>query len=196
MIAGIDEAGRGAWVGNVVAAAVILPADYDLPLLSDSKKLSPKQRENLFSAIYEQAIAIGIGQMSAQDIDNLNILQATMQAMRQAALNLEDKNANPVQVAEFLIDGNRVPENLPAPARAIIGGDAKIAAISAASIIAKVTRDRQMLELGERYPHYGFAAHKGYGTAAHQKAIAKFGILPEHRRSYKPIKALLQDELF
>lgn len=186
MIAGVDEAGRGAWVGNVVAAAVILPPDYDLPYLSDSKKLSPKRREQLFAAIDEQALAWGYGEVSAATIDAINIHQAALLAMRLAldALALHPSLA--------LIDGKFVPPDLPYPARAIIDGDALEPAIAAASIMAKVLRDRQMIELDKQYPQYGFAAHKGYGTAQHSRALREHGIIAEHRRSYAPIKALLK----
>lgn len=187
MIAGVDEAGRGAWAGNVVAAAVILPPDYDLPYLNDSKKLSPKRREQLFHAIAEQALAWCYAQVSAAMIDQINIHQATLLAMRLAI----DALALPPQ--RILIDGKFLPPDLLYPAQAIIDGDALEPAIAAASIMAKVIRDRQLIELDKQYPQYGFAAHKGYGTAQHSRALREYGIIAEHRRSYAPIKALLRE---
>lgn len=186
MIAGVDEAGRGAWIGNVVAAAVILPNDYDLPDLTDSKKLSAAKRERLCAAIYEQAIAVACAWCSPEEIDQLNIHYATLCAMKKAVIALK------VAPTEILIDGKFAPE-LPFPTRTIIGGDALEPAISAASIVAKVTRDKQMIALDALYPDYGFAAHKGYGTQKHQQALRQFGVLPLHRRSYAPIAALLKN---
>ncbi len=184
-IAGVDEAGRGAWAGNVVAAAVVLPQNYDLPGLNDSKKLSPKRRELLFEAITTQAVCWAYGQMSAEEIDQVNIHQATLEAMRRAVLALTPR---PTQV---LVDGAFVPTLEGIPARAIVGGDASEAAIAAASIVAKVVRDRQLIELDKIYPQYGFASHKGYGTAKHSQALDAFGITPIHRKSYAPIKKRL-----
>lgn len=189
MIAGVDEAGRGAWAGNVVAAVVILPKDYDLPFLNDSKKLSPKRREQLFYAIDEQALCWRYAQISAEGIDKLNIHQATLLAMRMAV------NALALAPEQVLIDGAFVPTELHYPAQAIIDGDATEASIAAASIMAKVLRDRQCVALDKRYPQYGFASHKGYGTAKHRQALQQYGITPFHRQSYAPIKALLTQEL-
>lgn len=183
-VAGVDEAGRGALVGNVVAAAVILPATFNLPGLTDSKKLSARQREVLFDAITAQALAWCAAAASPAEIDAMNIHHATLLAMRRAVEGL----ATPPQ--SVLVDGKFTPE-LAMPARAIVGGDASEACIAAASIIAKVTRDRQMMELEARFPGYDFAAHKGYGTKAHLAALARLGATPEHRRSYAPVRAMM-----
>ncbi len=183
-IAGVDEAGRGALVGNVVAAAVILPARFDLPGLTDSKKLSARQREALFDAITAQALAWYAAAASPAEIDAMNIHHATLLAMRRA---VEGLAMSPQSV---LVDGKFTPD-LTMPARAIVGGDASEACIAAASIIAKVTRDRQMAELEARFPGYGFAAHKGYGTKAHLTALTRLGATPEHRRSYAPVRAVM-----
>ncbi|WP_298046734.1 ribonuclease HII [uncultured Cardiobacterium sp.] len=183
-VAGVDEAGRGALVGNVVAAAVILPETFNLPGLTDSKKLSARQREVLFDAITAQALAWCAAAASPAEIDAMNIHHATLLAMRRAVEGL----ATPPQ--SVLVDGKFTPE-LAMPARAIVGGDASEACIAAASIIAKVTRDRQMMELEARFPGYDFAAHKGYGTKAHLAALARLGATPEHRRSYAPVRAMM-----
>ena len=183
-VAGVDEAGRGALVGNVVAAAVILPAQFDLPGLTDSKKLSARQREVLFDAITAQALAWCAAVASPAEIDAMNIHHATLLAMRRA---VEGLAMSPQSV---LVDGKFTPD-LAMPARAIVGGDASEACIAAASIIAKVTRDRQMMELEARFPGYGFAAHKGYGTKAHLAALTRLGATPEHRRSYAPVRAVM-----
>ena len=183
-VAGVDEAGRGALVGNVVAAAVILPATFNLPSLTDSKKLSARQREVLFDAITAQALAWCAAAASPAEIDAMNIHHATLLAMRRAVEGLA------ISPQSVLVDGKFTPE-LAMPARAIVGGDASEACIAAASIIAKVTRDRQMAELEARFPGYGFAAHKGYGTKAHLAALARLGATPEHRRSYAPVRAVM-----
>ena len=183
-IAGVDEAGRGALVGNVVAAAVILPAQFDLPGLTDSKKLSARQREVLFEAITAQALAWCAAVASPAEIDAMNIHHATLLAMRRAVEGLA------ISPQSVLVDGKFTPE-LAMPVRAIVGGDASEACIAAASIIAKVTRDRQMMELEARFPGYGFAAHKGYGTKAHLAALTRLGATPEHRRSYAPVRAVM-----
>ena len=183
-VAGVDEAGRGALIGNVVAAAVILPATFNLPGLTDSKKLSARQREVLFDAITAQALAWCAAAASPAEIDAMNIHHATLLAMRRAVEGL----ATPPQ--SVLVDGKFTPD-LAMPARAIVGGDASEACIAAASIIAKVTRDRQMMELETRFPGYGFAAHKGYGTKAHLAALTRLGATPEHRRSYAPVRAVM-----
>ena len=188
LTAGVDEAGRGALVGNVVAAAVILPARFALPGLTDSKKLSARQREVLFDGITAQALAWCAAAASPAEIDTLNIHHATLLAMRRA---VEGLATAPQQV---LVDGKFTPA-LAMPARAIVGGDASEACIAAASIIAKVTRDRQMAELDARFPGYGFAAHKGYGTKAHLAALARLGATPDHRRSYAPVRAVLAGDL-
>lgn len=183
LVAGIDEAGRGALAGNVVAAAVILPAKFDLPGLTDSKKLSARQREALFNGITAQALAWCAAAASPAEIDAMNIHHATLLAMRRA---VEGLATTPQKV---LVDGKFTPE-LTMPAQAIIGGDASEACIAAASIIAKVTRDRQMPDLDARFPGYDFTAHKGYGTKAHLAALARFGATPEHRYSYAPVRTI------
>lgn len=183
-IAGVDEVGRGPLVGDVVTAAVILDPARPIPGLNDSKKLSEKKRDALFDIILEQALAVAVGRCSPQEIDELNILQATMVAMQRAVAAL------PIRPDCVLVDGNRVPV-LDVPAQAIVKGDALVAEISAASIIAKVTRDREMCELDALYPQYGFAQHKGYPTAAHLAALQQYGVLPEYRRSFRPVKQLL-----
>jgi ribonuclease HII len=179
---GIDEAGRGPWAGPVVAAAVVLDRNNIPPGLNDSKKLDQAKREALFGPIMQSA-GVGIGIVSAQQIDNLNILQATFLAMQQAFAQL----APAPSLA--LVDGNRAPP-FSIRTQTIIGGDSKCLSIAAASIIAKVTRDRLMKQLDAIHPGYGFAAHKGYGTAAHATALQSLGPCPEHRKSYKPVAAL------
>ena len=176
-VCGIDEAGRGPLAGPVCAAAVILPPDCDIPGLNDSKKLSEKKREALFQVIQEKALAFGIGWATAEEIDRVNILQATFLAMARAV------EALPAPADYALVDGNRMPP-LPIPGETIVKGDATSASIAAASILAKVSRDRLLRRLDEAHPEYGFAKHKGYGTQAHYEAIRKYGLLPEHRRSF------------
>lgn len=189
--AGVDEAGRGPLVGSVFAAAVVLPPDYDLPGLTDSKKLSEKKRDELAVRIKQQAVAWCVASASVAEIAELNILHATMLAMTRAVRGL---NVKPVKV---WIDGNRVPENLGVDAEAVVKGDSKIIEISAASVLAKTARDAEMYALAERYPQYGFDKHKGYGTAAHLAALQEFGVLAEHRCDFAPIHALLaQGRLF
>jgi ribonuclease HII len=183
MIAGVDEAGRGPWAGPVVAAAVIL-RDVVPPGLDDSKKLSAARREALFAALQASDALIGVGEASVAEIDALNILQATHLAMTRAVSAL---GTAPLLV---LVDGNRLPK-WPWPSRAIIGGDASEACIAAASIIAKVTRDRLMAALDRAWPAYGWARNQGYGTAAHAAALAAFGACPHHRTSFKPVKAAI-----
>ncbi len=183
LVCGIDEAGRGPWAGPVVAAAVIFDPRRIPKGLNDSKKLSEASREELYSEITAVA-QVGTGIVSVQMIDNVNILQATFTAMCRAVANL----ATPPTLA--LVDGNRAPD-LPCAVRTIISGDAKSVSIAAASIIAKVTRDRMMVELDEVFPAYGFAAHKGYGTAAHAAALAEHGPCAAHRVSFSPIRSIL-----
>ncbi len=176
-VCGIDEAGRGPLAGPVCAAAVILPLDCRIDGLNDSKKLTEKKREQLFDVIRERALAFGIGWATAGEIDEINILQATFLAMARAYASLENG-------ADWaLVDGNRMPP-LPIPGEAVVKGDAQCASIAAASILAKVSRDRVLKELDLRYPQYGFAKHKGYGTKAHYEAIKRYGILPEHRKTF------------
>ena len=184
--AGVDEAGRGPLVGSVFAAAVILPEQYDLPHLNDSKKLSEKQRDALAILIKEQAIDYAIASANCEEILQLNILHATMLAMKRA---IEMLSVTPDKI---LIDGNRIPKNLSYPAEAIVGGDAKVPAISAASILAKTARDAQMYALHEQFPQYGFHQHKGYGTKSHLAAIEQYGIIAEHRRDFAPIKRWIE----
>ena len=176
-ICGVDEAGRGPLAGPVCAAAVILPEHLQIPGLNDSKKLSDKKRRELFPIIKEQAIAYGIAFASVEEIDEINILQATFLAMERAVEQLNGQ-------ADFaLIDGNREPK-LDIESMAVVKGDSRSASIAAASILAKVTRDDYIEELASRYPQYGFEVHKGYGTKRHYQAIEQFGMCPAHRRSF------------
>ena len=184
LLAGVDEAGRGPLAGPVVAAAVILDDARPIAGLADSKALKPARREQLYDEIRAHALCVSVAWASVQEIDRLNILQATLLAMRRAVLGLRLKPAR-VQV-----DGNRLPL-LDVPAEAVVRGDACVPAISAASILAKVTRDRWCQQLHDQYPHYGFAGHKGYGTAAHLDALARHGACPEHRRSFAPVARAL-----
>ncbi len=182
LVAGVDEAGRGPLAGPVVAAAVILDDLAPIKGLADSKVLSPRRREKLFDEIRARALCVSIAQAEAAEIDELNILQATLLAMQRAVAGLR------LPPHRVVVDGNRLPQ-LPMPAAAIVKGDAKVAAISAASILAKVHRDRLCQAMHERWPQYGFAGHKGYPTAEHLKALAERGPCPEHRRSYAPVRA-------
>ena len=177
VICGIDEAGRGPLAGPVCAAAVILPAHLDLPGLTDSKKLTDKRRRELFPLIKEQALTYGIGLASEQEIDEINILQATFLAMERA---LEQLSVKPDLV---LIDGNR-EKDLGIPVKTVVKGDSLSANIAAASILAKVTRDDMMLEIAKQYPEYGFDIHKGYGTKAHYEALRAHGASPVHRNTF------------
>ncbi len=188
-VCGVDEAGRGPLVGAVVAGAVVLDPNNPISGLKDSKKLTPAKRDFLYEQIIEKAKAWGVGQASPAEIDDINILQATMLAMQRAVEDLTTRlGAWPDKA---LIDGNRCPE-LPIPSEAIIKGDAKEPAISAASIIAKVTRDRQMQVLDKLHPQYGFAQHMGYPTEAHFAALKEFGACDEHRRSFSPVRKVLE----
>ncbi len=186
LVAGVDEAGRGPLAGPVVAAAVILDDLQPIRGLADSKALTAKRRERLYDEIRARALCCSVAQASVDEIDRLNILQATMLAMRRAVDGLR------LPPHRVVVDGNRVPV-LPMPVEAIVKGDAKVAAISAASILAKVTRDRLCAELHERFPHYGFDGHKGYPTPEHLAALREHGPCPEHRRSYAPVRACLGD---
>ena len=186
LIAGVDEAGRGPLVGSVFAAAVILPPDYDLPGLTDSKKLSEKKRDSLAAAIKEQALAWHIAEASVAEIAELNILHATMLAMKRAI------NGLACVPDKVLIDGNRIPRDLAVNAEAVIKGDSSVVQISAASVLAKTARDAQMYVLAERFPQYGFEKHKGYGTAMHLAALQQYGALPEHRAAFAPVAAILK----
>jgi ribonuclease HII len=187
-ICGVDEAGRGPLVGSVVAGAVVLDPSRPILGLKDSKKLSPTKREYLYAEIMQKAKAWGIGQASSIEIDELNILQATMVAMRRAVEDLANRLGE--WPSKALIDGNRCPQ-LPITSEAIIQGDAKEPAISAASIIAKVTRDQQMQDLHLRHPQYGFNQHMGYPTEVHIQALREYGPCVEHRRSFSPVRGLI-----
>lgn len=184
-IAGVDEAGRGPLAGPVIAAAVILPAEYDLDGLTDSKRLTARRREGLAVRIREQAVAWALGRAEAGEIDRLNILQASLLAMRRALDGLG------VMPGAVLVDGNQCPR-WHLPARTVVGGDALEPGISAASILAKVTRDGEMLALAERYPGYGFERHKGYPSPQHLQALQQLGVTPEHRRSFAPVRRVLE----
>ncbi len=184
LVCGVDEVGRGPLVGDVVTAAVILDPLCPIEGLTDSKKLSEKKREALFEVIKERALAYAIGRASPGEIDELNILGATMLAMRRCV------EALPVRPQFVLVDGNRLPK-LDIPAQAVVKGDLLVPQISAASILAKVTRDREMILLDQRYPEYGYASHKGYPTAAHLAAIRQYGIHDLYRKSYRPVQEIL-----
>ncbi len=184
LVAGVDEAGRGPLAGPVVAAAVILDDLRPIAGLADSKKLTAARREKLFDEICAKALCCSIAQASVEEIDQLNILQATMLAMRRAVMGLRLK---PVMV---LVDGNRIPQ-LDIPAEAIVKGDALVQSISAASILAKVHRDRWCAEVHGQFPEYGFAGHKGYGTTVHMAALKEHGACVHHRRSFAPVAQVL-----
>ncbi len=181
LLAGVDEAGRGPLAGPVVAGAVILDELQPIEGLDDSKRLAPRRRERLYDEIRARALCCAVGEASVEEIDRLNILQATMLAMQRAVAGLR------LRPQRVLVDGNRLPL-LPVPAEAVIGGDATVAAISAASILAKVHRDRLCLELHARHPQYGFDAHKGYASAAHLEALRAHGACVAHRRSFAPVR--------
>ena len=184
IVAGVDEAGRGPLAGPVVAAAVILDPAVRIEGIADSKRLSAGRRADLDREIRERALSFAVARVGAAVIDAINILQATMQAMREAVDGLD------ISPDEVLVDGNRCPA-LPYPARAVVRGDVSVAVISAASILAKVARDREMIEMDHRYPQYGFARHKGYGTQAHRDALLRFGPSPIHRASFAPVRSAL-----
>jgi ribonuclease HII len=183
-VAGVDEAGRGPLAGPVVAAAVILDPAHPIAGLADSKALSPRRRERLAAEIRACALAWGVGRAEVAEIDQLNILQATLLAMRRAVAALDPAPDH------VLVDGNRCPA-FACAAEAVIGGDRSVAAISAASIVAKVHRDALMVELDQAFPAYGFAVHKGYPTAEHLRALQAWGPCPAHRRSFAPVRRLL-----
>ena len=185
LICGVDEAGRGPLAGPVSAAAVILDDANPIAGLADSKKLSERQREQLAPIIRERALAWAVAWAEVEEIDQLNILQATLLAMRRAVLAL------PVQPQQVLVDGLHCPQT-GLFSQAIVRGDSKVAAISAASILAKTARDKLMLQLHQQYPQYGFADHKGYPTAAHLAALREHGVSGVHRRSFKPVREMLQ----
>jgi ribonuclease HII len=185
LIAGVDEAGRGPLAGPVVAAAVILDELHPIKGLADSKKLGLRTRERLFDEIRAKALCCSIAQASVEEIDALNILQATLLAMRRAVDGLR------LRPHKVLVDGNRLPA-LKMPAEAIVKGDARVKAIAAASILAKVQRDRLCEGLHEQHPQYGFGGHKGYPTPAHLAALREHGACPQHRRSFAPVRAVLE----
>lgn len=183
LIAGVDEAGRGPLAGPVIAAAVILNPEKPIKGVADSKKLSAKKRDALFDVIQSEAIAYAIGRADVDEIDQLNILQASLLAMQRAVDELS------IKPAAALIDGNRCPQ-LCCPSTAIIKGDDSVPAIGAASILAKVSRDREMLIYDKKYPGYGFAQHKGYGTKKHLMALQRLGVTDIHRKSFAPVRNL------
>ncbi len=186
LVAGTDEAGRGPLAGEVVAAAVILDPNNPIAGLADSKKLSEKKREALFIEIQEKALSYAVASATVEEIDDINILHASMLAMSRAVASLS------IAPEHVLVDGNRVPPNLSCSAEAVVKGDARHAAISAASILAKVTRDRDIVSAAEQYPEYGFEKHKGYPTALHLEAIRTYGITPIHRRTFGPVKKIIE----
>lgn len=186
LIAGVDEVGRGPLVGPVVTACVILPEKFDLPHLTDSKKLTEKRREILYKEIQEQALGIGIGIVDNEEIDRINILNATKKAMKMAINNCK------VKPEHVLIDAVKLDIDI--PTTSIIKGDLKSITISAASVIAKVTRDHMLYELDEKYPMYDFKHNKGYPTKKHIEAIKEYGIIKEHRRSYSPVKEYVNNK--
>lgn len=197
LIAGVDEAGRGPWAGPVVAGAVaFLTRDIDpflLSTLNDSKKLSAKKREELYAVLEKERdrghLLFAIGESSAQEIDEINILQATFKAMQRALSGLS------LQPDIALIDGNRTPKNFSCAVQTIIKGDSLSYSVAAASIVAKVYRDRLMTALALKYPHYGFEKNAGYGTKTHIEGLKKFGVTPEHRKSYRPIAEILSERI-
>ena len=186
LIAGVDEVGRGPLVGPVVCAAVILPKDFYDERINDSKKLTEKKRELLYDVIYENAISIGIGMCTNDEIDEINILEATKKAMKEAINNLS------VKPEHVLIDAVKLGIDI--PSTSIIKGDAKSESIAAASIIAKVTRDRMLIELDKEHPEYDFKSNKGYGTKKHIEAIYKYGVLKEHRKTFAPISEIIKNQ--
>lgn len=185
-VAGVDEVGRGPLIGPVVTAAVILPKDYYDDRINDSKKLTEKKRELLYDIIMENAIAVGIGMSSNEVIDEINILEATKRAMKEAINNLS------VKPEHVLIDAVKLDIDI--PSTSIIKGDAKSQSIAAASIIAKVTRDRMLIEWDKKYPEYDFKHNKGYGTKKHIEAIYKYGVLEEHRKTFEPISSIISNK--
>jgi len=184
LVAGVDEAGRGPLAGPVFAAAVILDPKQPIAGLADSKILSEAKRDSLYILIKESALSWSIAQASVEEIDEFNILQATLLAMKRAVRGLH------IQPAETLVDGNRLPD-LPMPAQAIVKGDSKVQAISAASILAKVERDKLMVDYHQQFPDFAFHVHKGYGTKQHLAEIEQFGFLAVHRRTFNPVKTML-----
>lgn len=187
LIGGVDEAGRGPLVGPVVASCVILPVNCHIKGLNDSKQLTEKKREQLYDTIMDVAISVGVGVVDAKTIDEINILEASRLAMKLAIENMETK-------PEYVLSDAMKLTNIDIPYKDIIHGDALSLSIAAGSVIAKVTRDRMMLELDKEHPEYGFKNHKGYPTKSHLEAIAKYGLLPDYRFSYKPVKKIIEQE--
>lgn len=184
LIGGVDEVGRGPLVGPVVAACVILPVNYNLEGLNDSKKLTEKKRDKFYDIIMKDAISVGIGIVDAKTIDEINILEASRLAMKKAILNMDVK-------PEFVLSDAMKLNNIDIPYKDIVHGDALSLSIAAGSVIAKVTRDRMMYDLDKKYPEYGFAKHKGYPTKAHLENIVKYGVLDNYRFTYKPVSDLI-----
>ena len=189
IIGGVDEVGRGPLIGPVVAACCVLPHDFELEGLNDSKKLSEKKREKFYDYIMENCVAYGVGIISPEKIDEVNIYEATKLAMKESIKQVQDK----VNLEHVLIDA--MPLELDIPTTSIIKGDAKSISIAAASVIAKVVRDRMMIELDKEYPMYGFAKHKGYPTKAHIEAINKYGLIDGYRKTYGPVKDVLEKNI-
>ncbi len=185
-MAGVDEVGVGPLAGPVVSAAVMLPEEVDLPGLDDSKKLSPGKREQLAVRIHEQALGVAVAEVSAVEIDRMNIFRASLEAMRRAVCALSDR----VEIDHLMVDARTIPK-IATPQTALIQGDSLDGSIAAASIVAKVHRDALMRRLEERHPGYGFDRHMGYGTAEHMSALRRLGASPAHRRSFSPVAAVL-----
>ncbi len=185
LIAGVDEVGRGALAGPVVAAAVILPEGFDHEDLADSKTLSPEKRQELYEVIVREAVSWAVGEVSAEEVDRLGILQASLLAMSKAVAALS------VVPELVLVDGRFTLPNWPGPQKAVVDGDALCLSVAAASVVAKVTRDRIMEELNPKYPGYGFAKHKGYGTREHLEALRLYGPSPLHRKTFRPVSEVL-----
>jgi ribonuclease HII len=197
VVIGVDEAGRGPLAGPVVAGAAILPPEAELPGVNDSKQLSEKKREIAYERILQVALAWGVGIIDHERIDRINIRNATFEAMAQAVtgtLAMARERGLSVEKPCLLIDGNALVPSWTGDQRWVIGGDRKVLSIAAGSILAKVTRDRLLLELDREYPVYGFAQHKGYGTALHLDALRRYGPCPAHRRSFEPLKSMLSQE--
>ncbi|MBO5529879.1 MAG: ribonuclease HII [Bacilli bacterium] len=189
VIAGTDEAGRGPLVGPVVAACVVLPNDYNNDEINDSKKLTEKKREKLYDIIMKDALSVGVSIISAKEIDEINILEASRKGMIESFKEANKK----IKIDVLLTDAMEI-KTLDIPVEKIIKGDAKSISIAAASIIAKVTRDRLLLELDKKYPEYGFSSHKGYPTKKHLEAIEKYGIFDEYRKTYGPVKKIIEKQ--
>ena len=188
-IGGVDEVGRGPFIGPAVASCVVLPKDFVLEGLTDSKKLSEKKRDKFYDYIIEHALAYGIGVVSPEEIDEINIYEASRKAMLIAISKVREQ----INLEHFLIDA--MPINIDIPTTSIIKGDAKSISIAAASVVAKVTRDKMMYELDKKYPMYGFASHKGYPTKKHIEAIHKYGLIDGYRKSYGPVKEVIDEKI-